>query len=75
MSKICYICGKGPVVSLSVSRRGRKLRNGKERYITGKTKRRQLPNLHRVKLDFSGMIKRVRVCSSCLSSSKVKKAV
>ncbi len=74
MSKICYLCGKGPVVSLSVTRRGRKLRNGKERYITGKTKRRQLPNLHKVKLNLSGTIKRVRVCTSCLTS-KAQKAV
>jgi len=74
MSKICHICGKRPVVSLAVARRGRKLRNGKERYITGKTKRRQLPNLQRVKLDFDGTIKRVRICTSCLTS-KAKKAV
>ncbi|MEK7397742.1 MAG: 50S ribosomal protein L28 [Candidatus Poribacteria bacterium] len=74
MSKICRICGKGPVVALAVARRGRKLRNGKERYITGKTKRRQLPNLQRVKLDMNGTIKRVRICTSCLTS-KAKKAV
>ena len=74
MSKICYLCGKHPVVSLSVARRGRKLRNGKERYVTGKTKRRQLPNLQRVKLSLSGAIKRVRICASCLSSSKAQKA-
>jgi len=75
MSKICYLCGKHPVVSLSVSRRGRKLRNGKERYVTGKTKRRQLPNLHKVKLNLSGTIKRVRICTGCLTSSKTQKAV
>jgi large subunit ribosomal protein L28 len=74
MSKICRICGKGPVVSLAVARRGRKLRNGKERYVTGKTKRRQLPNLQRVKLDMNGTIKRLRICTSCLTS-KAKKAV
>jgi large subunit ribosomal protein L28 len=75
MSKKCSICGKGPMVSLSVKRTGSKLRSGKKRYITGKSKRRQLPNLQKVKLDINGTIKRVRVCSRCLSSSKVKKIV
>ncbi len=74
MSRICEMCGKGPLVSLSVTRRGRKLRNGKERYITGKTKRRQLPNLHRVKINLNGVIKRVRICTGCLTS-KAQKAV
>ncbi len=72
MSKVCEICGKGPIVSLSVARRGRKLRSGKERFITGKTKRRQLPNLQRVKLNLNGTIKRVRICTSCLTSKAVK---
>jgi len=75
MSRKCFICGKGPMVSLSVTRTGSKLRSGKKRYITGKTKRRQLPNLHRVKLNVNGAIKHVRVCSRCLSSSKVQKVV
>jgi large subunit ribosomal protein L28 len=75
MSKKCFICGKGPMVSLAVARTGSKLRSGKKRYITGKSKRRQLPNLQKVKLDINGTIKRVRVCSRCLSSSKVKKIV
>lgn len=75
MSKRCVICGKGPMVSLAVKRTGSKLRSGKKRYITGKSKRRQLPNLQKVKLDINGTIKRVRVCSRCLSSSKVKKIV
>ncbi len=75
MSKKCVVCGKGPMVTLAVKRTGSKLRSGKKRYITGKSKRRQLPNLQRVKLDIDGTIKRVRVCASCLSSSKVNKLV
>ena len=57
MSKKCFVCGKGPMVTLSVKRTGSKLRSGKKRYITGKSKRRQLPNLHKVKLDIDGTIK------------------
>jgi large subunit ribosomal protein L28 len=75
MSRKCFVCGKGPMVTLSVARTGSKLRSGKKRYITGKSKRRQLPNLHKVKLNINGAIRRVRVCTSCLSSSKVQKVV
>jgi large subunit ribosomal protein L28 len=75
MSKRCFICGKGPVVSLKVKRTGSKLRSGKKRYITGKSKRRHLPNLQRVKLNINGTVKRVRVCTSCLTSDKVRKVV
>lgn len=75
MSKVCFICGKRPVVSLSVARTGSKLRSGKKRYITGKTKRRQLPNLQNMKLNINGTIKRVRICTSCLTSGKAQKAI
>lgn len=75
MAKRCAICGKGPIVSLAVARTGSKLRSGKKRYITGKTKRRQLPNLHKVKLNINGSIKRVNVCSRCLTSANVRKVI
>ncbi len=75
MSKRCFVCGKGPMVTLSVKRTGSKLRSGKKRYVTGKSKRRQLPNLQRIKMNIDGTIRRVRVCASCLSSSKVEKVV
>lgn len=75
MSRKCAVCGKGPLVTLAVKRAGSKLRNGKRRYVTARTKRRQLPNLQKVKLNIDGTIKRVRVCASCLSSSKVQKIV
>jgi len=63
------------MVALAVKRTGSKLRNGKKRYVTGKSKRRQYPNLQKVKLNMDGSIKRVRVCASCLSSSKVQKVL
>ena len=75
MSKRCFVCGKGPMVTLSVKRTGSKLRSGKKRYVTGKSKRRQLPNLQRIKMNVDGTVRRVRVCASCLSSSKVEKVV
>ena len=75
MSKRCFVCGKGPMVTLAVKRTGSRLRSGKKRYVTGKSKRRQLPNLHRIKMSVEGSARRVRVCASCLSSSKVQKIV
>jgi len=73
MSKVCFVCGKHPVVSLSVARTGSKLRNGKKRYITRKTKRRQLPNLHNVKVNIDGTVRYARICTSCLTAGKVSK--
>ena len=75
MSKVCAVCGKSPMVSLSVKRAGSRLRSGKRRYIKSKTKRRQLPNLQKVKLNIDGTVRRVNVCVSCISSSKVQKVV
>ncbi len=75
MSKKCFVCGKGPMVTLSVKRTGSKLRSGKKRYVTGRSKRRQLPNLQKIRMNLNGTVKRVRVCASCISSSKVEKVV
>ncbi len=63
------------MVALAVKRTGSRLRNGKKRYITGKSKRKQYPNIQKIKLNINGTIKRVRVCTSCISSSKVQKVV
>jgi large subunit ribosomal protein L28 len=63
MSRVCYVCGKGPGTGNSVS------------HANNKTKRRWLPTLQVVKiLDANGDRRRVRVCTSCLSAGKVKKA-
>ncbi|HIE29762.1 TPA: 50S ribosomal protein L28 [Candidatus Poribacteria bacterium] len=69
MSRECYVCGKKPVTGNRVRKRGQKP------YITGKSKRRWLPNLQRVKVKINGGNKRVRVCANCLRSGKVQKAI
>ncbi|MBF90023.1 MAG: 50S ribosomal protein L28 [Candidatus Marinimicrobia bacterium] len=63
MSKVCKICGKGPKTGNSVS------------HANNKNRRRWLPNLQRVKAQINGSVKRVRVCTSCIRSGKVLKAV
>jgi large subunit ribosomal protein L28 len=60
---VCYVCGKGPAVGNNVS------------HAHNKTRRRWLPNLQTVKIvDERDNRRRVRVCTSCISAGKVKKA-
>ncbi|EFC92175.1 MULTISPECIES: 50S ribosomal protein L28 [Dethiosulfovibrio] len=64
MSKVCDCCGKGPVTGNSVSHSHRK------------TRRRWLPNLHSVRVDLgAGETRKLRICSRCLRSGKVKRAL
>ncbi|MFQ6607728.1 MAG: 50S ribosomal protein L28 [Fidelibacterota bacterium] len=63
MAKMCAICGKKPAAGNNVS------------HAHNKTRRRWLPNLQRVKAKIDGSVKRVYVCTSCIRSGKVVKAV
>ncbi|MFQ5536431.1 MAG: 50S ribosomal protein L28 [Gemmatimonadota bacterium] len=63
MARVCYVCGKGPASGNNVS------------HAHNKTRRRWLPNLQTVKIvDEKGTRRRVRVCTSCISSGKIRKA-
>ncbi|MCD5401129.1 50S ribosomal protein L28 [candidate division NPL-UPA2 bacterium] len=61
MSRVCDICGKEPSAGYNVSHSHRK------------TKRRWLPNLQRVRAVVDGVPKRLRACTACIRSGKVKK--
>ena len=63
MARVCDICGKKPLVGNNVS------------HANNKTKRRWNVNLRNVKavLD-SGSTKKLRVCTRCIRSGRVKKA-
>ncbi len=61
MSKVCEICGKGPLFGNNVS------------HAHKVTKRRWNPNLQRVRAVVDGTIRRIRVCTTCLKSGKVQK--
>ena len=63
MAKICEICGKKPITGNNVS------------HSHHKTRRRWLPNLQRVRAKVNGVVKRIRVCTNCLKSGKVLKAI
>ena len=63
MAQICSVCGKKPLYGNSVS------------HANNKTRRRWNINLKSVKavLD-SGGTKKIRVCTRCIRSGRVKKA-
>jgi len=63
MSRVCDVCGRKPVTGHQIS------------HADNRTKRRWLPNLQRVRVrTASGGVKRMKVCTSCLKSSKIAKA-
>ncbi len=62
MARRCDVCGKGPMSGNNVS------------HAHNTTRRRFLPNLHRIRTMIGGHVRHVRVCTRCLRSSKVKKA-
>jgi large subunit ribosomal protein L28 len=62
VSKVCDICGKRPMTGHNVSH-SHKLTN-----------RRWLPNLQKIKVVVDGKKQRMRVCTECIRSGRVKKA-
>ena len=75
MSKVCDICGKGPVAGRSITRRGMaKKKGGVGRKIVRTSSRRFLPNIQKMKVIVGGSKKTLRVCTKCLRAGKVTKA-
>lgn len=63
MANICEVCGKGKLSGCNVSHSNRH------------TKRTWKPNIQRVRAQVEGSIRRVNVCTRCLRSGKVTKAL
>lgn len=63
MSKICEICGKGPSFGNNVS------------HANNKTRRMWYPNLQKVRAVKNGSIKTLKVCTRCIRSGHVVKAL
>lgn len=75
MGKVCAICGKGAIPGIKYKRRGQiKRTGGAGSKIVGKTLRRFLPNLQRVKINIQGTVKHAYVCTRCISSDRIVKA-
>jgi len=63
MSKVCDVCHKGKVFGKSVS------------HSNKATNRTWEPNLRKVKAIVDGAPKTIKVCSRCLRSGKVQRAL
>lgn len=75
MPRTCVICNKGAIPGVKYKRRGQiKRTGGAGSKIVGKSLRRFLPNLQRVKVNLDGTVRRINVCTSCISAGKITKA-
>ncbi|MBI4721925.1 MAG: 50S ribosomal protein L28 [Candidatus Stahlbacteria bacterium] len=63
MSRRCEICGKKGLYGATISHSHRV------------TKRRQFPNLQKVKVKLDDKVKSIFVCTKCLKANKVEKVV
>ena len=63
MARVCEVCGKGKVSGNNVSHSNRH------------TKRTWSPNLRNVKAVVEGTPKTIKVCTKCLHSGKIQRAV
>ena len=63
MSKVCEICGKSPSFGNNVS------------HANNKTRRMWHPNIQKVKALQEGTVRSIKVCTRCIRSNKVVKAL
>ncbi|MBE3577352.1 MAG: 50S ribosomal protein L28 [Limnochordales bacterium] len=63
MARACEICGRGPATGNNVSHSNRH------------TRRRWLVNLQNVRVLLNGNARKMRVCTRCLRSGRVARAV
>ena len=77
MARACEVCGKAPQVGNMIETRGKaKYLGGVGTKITGITRRRFLPNLQNIKASLpSGEVRTMRVCTQCIRSGRIRKAV
>jgi len=77
MARECQVCGKRAQMGNSVETRGKaKYLGGVGTKITGITRRQFKPNLQKVKVALpGGGARSMRVCTQCLRSGAVRKAV
>lgn len=77
MARECQVCGKRAQMGNSVETRGKaKYLGGVGTKVTGITRRKFKPNLQKVKVALNGGgAKAMQVCTQCLRSGAVRKAV
>lgn len=76
MSRVCRICGKKAGSGNKMVERGKpKYLGGNGRKTTGKTKRKFNVNLQYIQIATPDGNRRSRVCTQCIRSGKIQKAV
>jgi large subunit ribosomal protein L28 len=76
MARVCEICSKRTESGGMIARRGLpKKKGGVGLKTTGRTLRKFKPNVQRVRAIVDGAPGRIRVCTRCLKSGRVQKAV
>jgi len=76
MAQKCAICGKTSAVGNRVSQRGKaKYLGGNGRKTTGITRRQFKPNLQKIRIQDGGSVVSKRVCTQCIRSGRVQKAI
>jgi len=63
MARVCSVCGKGIISGNNVS------------HANNHNRRTWKPNLRRVKATQDGSARKILVCSRCLRSGKVQRAI
>ena len=63
MAKVCEICGKKPITGNNVS------------HAHNKTRAVWNPNLQKVRAVQNGVVRAMKVCTRCIRSEKVQKAI
>jgi large subunit ribosomal protein L28 len=61
-NRSCYVCGKGVAFGNNVS------------HANNKTRRVWKPNLQVARILVDGKVKKVKVCTRCLSAGKIQRA-
>ena len=76
MARVCEYCGKRTESGGMITRRGlAKAKGGVGLRPTGHSLRKFKPNLQKVRAVVDGAPKRVRICTRCLKSGRIAKAV
>jgi large subunit ribosomal protein L28 len=76
MSRQCDVCGKAAKLGNQITQRGKaKYLGGNGRKTTGISRRQFRPNLQRIQVQEGGSVVRKRVCTQCIRSGRITKAV
>jgi len=63
MAKVCVVCKKSKDTGFQIS------------HSNIKTKRKWRPNIQRIKILLGGSPRRLNVCTRCIKSGKIKRAI